>query len=246
MSCTVTKNLKIVKGSKADYESLCHYHYREHRLGPYAAIYAMKGEFSKIEKMQTAGVIVYAMPTAGCSLRNASLGFLSGLDKHTRLALINKNIRTISRVIIEPRFRTLGLAVRLVKETMPLLDVPIIEALAVMGQVNPFFEKAVMTRTDSGPCAANVRLTSAFGAVGINENDLIDPGLVQQKLNKLNTGDGGQKADFIEQEIIRFLQCYGRRRLMPSGLERIKFILSKLTDRPVYYFWKNPDLELRI
>jgi hypothetical protein len=49
-------------------------------------------------------------------------------------------------VIIEPRFRSLGQAVRLVKETMPLMNVPFIEALAVMGRVNPFFEKAGMTR----------------------------------------------------------------------------------------------------
>jgi hypothetical protein len=245
MSCTITQNLKIVPGTKKDYESLSHYHYREHHLGPYAAIYAIKGEFSSVEKLQTDGVIVYAMPTTGCQMRNAVFGFLSGLDKNMRLALINKNIRTISRVIIEPRFRTLGLAVRLVKETMPLLNVPVIEALAVMGQVNPFFEKAGMTRIDAPPSARVCRLIEAFGAIGITESGLIDPQLVQQKLDSM-LDTRCSMPDFIEEEISRFLQCYGRRRLMKPGLERTKFVLSKLTDRPVYYFWKNPKLELRI
>ena len=116
-------------------------------------------------------------------MRNiATGGIFAGLDKGTRLKLINKNIRTISRVIIEPRFRSLGLAVRLVKETMPIMDVPFVEALAVMGRANPFFEKAGLTRYDAPISASCVRLIEAFSAVGVDEQDLIDPGIVQQKL----------------------------------------------------------------
>jgi hypothetical protein len=242
-SCTVTKTLQIVHGTRADYESLSHYHYREHRLGPRAAIFAMKGKFRTATKLETVGVIVYAMPTAGAQMRNtATGGVFAGLDGTTRLKLINKNIRTISRVIIEPRFRSLGLAARLVSETMPLMNVPFVEGLAVMGRVNPFLEKAGMTRFDAPPSAGCTRLIGAFGTIGVDEQDLIDPQSVQQKLDKLKW----PAADFIEREIILFLQCYGQRRLMPTGINRAKFILSKLTDRPIYYLWKNPNLELRI
>jgi hypothetical protein len=239
-TCTVTRNLQIVPGTRADYESLSQYHYREHNLGPYAAIYAMKGGFRTAENLRIIGVIVYSMPAAGAQLRRVATGGLfDGLDRSSRLKLINKNIRTISRVIIEPRFRSLGLASRLVKETMPLMSVPFIEAMAVMGQVNPFFEKAGMTRYDGPVCTSCVRLIEAFAAISIDEQDLIDPILVQQKLDSLSS-------DFIEREMARFLQCYGQRRFMPTGIERTRFILSKLTDRPVYYFWKNPNIEIRI
>jgi hypothetical protein len=195
------------------------------------------------------------MPTAGLQMRSEALPFLAGLDRSTRMSILNKNIRTISRVIIEPRFRSLGLASRLVRETMPLMTVPFVEALAVMGQVNPFFEKAGMTRYDAPPSPACVRLLEAFGAVGIEQQDLIDPGLVQQKLNSmLDTersgvpifGTRSSMLDFIEGEIVRFLQSYGQRRLMPAGIERTGFVLGKLTDRPVYYLWQNPAIELRI
>jgi hypothetical protein len=246
-TCTVTRNLKIVPGTRADYESLSHYHYRESHLGPYAAIFALKGKFRTATKLETVGVIVYSMPTAGAQMRNvATGGVFAGLDKGTRLALINKNIRTISRVIIEPRFRSLGLAVRLVKETMPIMDVPFVEALAVMGRANPFFEKAGLTRYDAPISASCVRLIEAFSAVGVNEQDLIDPAVVQQKLEKLRTEGRGQRTDFIEGEMTRFLQGYGQRRLMQPGIERTRFILSKLTDTPVYYLWKNTNSELRI
>ncbi len=242
MCCTITKNLRIVQGTREDYESLSHYHYRESHVGPYAAIFALKGKLSAATILKTVGVIVYAMPAAGCKMRSAAIPILSGLaglDRSTRLKIINKNIRTISRVIIEPRFRSLGLAVRLVRETMPLMDAAFIEALAVMGRVNPFFEKAGMVRYDALPSLACVRLMEALGATGICERDLIDPRLAQQKLDELNRSATG----FIEREIVQFLQRFGRRRLMKPGIERTRFIVSKLTDRPVYYLWKNPKVE---
>jgi hypothetical protein len=262
MSCTITQNLQIVKGTRADYEMLSHYHYREsyvgsaigcadgetspaamRRGGPYAAVFALKGEFSASTKLETAGVIVYTMPAAGCQLRTTATGGLfAGLDKSARLKLIGKNIRTISRVIIEPRFRSLGLAARLVRETMPLMNVPFIEALAVMGRVNPFFEKAGMTRFDPPPSAGCVRLIEAFGTVGVDEQDLVDPRLVQQKLDGLRRPAAG----FIEREIVKFLQGYGKRRFMQGGIERARFITGNLTDRPVYYLWKNPKVKLRV
>jgi hypothetical protein len=239
-TCTVANHLEIVPGTREDYKSLSQYHYRECHLGPCAAIYSLKGKFRTAELLTTVGVIVYAMPTAGAAMRNvATGGVFAGLDKNTRLKLINKNIRTISRVIIEPRFRSLGLAARLVRETMPMMGVRFIEALAVMGQVNPFFEKAGMTRYDAPPSAACVRLLCALSAVGIEEQDLIEPESVQQRLMT-------HESQFIESEITRFLQSYGQRRLMPPGIERTRFVLSKLTDRPVYYLWQNPAIEMRI
>ncbi|MFH1370505.1 MAG: hypothetical protein ABII09_04385 [Planctomycetota bacterium] len=264
MSCTITQNLEIVPGTRADYETLSHYHYREshvgsaigcadgetspaamRRGGPYAAVFALKGKFRTATKIETVGVIVYAMPVSGCRMRSEATPIFSGLDKSTRLKLINKNIRTISRVIIEPRFRSLGLAARLVKETMPLMNTPFVEALAVMGRVNPFFEKAGMTRFDAPPSVGCVRLIEAFGATGIDEQDLIDLRLVQQKLDAMLDARSSM-LDFIEHEMTRFLQGYGQRRLMKPGIERTRFIVSKLTDRPVYYLWKNQNVELRV
>jgi hypothetical protein len=243
-TCTVTRNLEIVPGTRADYESLSHYHYRESHLGPCAAIFALKGSFRTAERLQTVGVIVYSMPTAGAQMRNIATGYsFAGLDKGTRLKLINKNIRTISRVIIEPRFRSLGLAVRLVRETMPIMDVPFVEALAVMGRANPFLEKAGLMRYDAPISASCVRLIEAFSVVGVDEQDLIDPAIVQQKLDSMLDAGAVQ---FIEREMSIFLQSYGQRRLMQPGIERTRFILSKLTDRPVYYMWRNPNVELRI
>ena len=245
--CSIIKKLRIVSGGYEDYKQLACYHYRDNKLGPYIAIFAMR------MGTKTVGVIVYTMPTAGAELRNVATGdFFRGFDRRTNLSLINRNIRRISRVVIEPRFRGLGLASRLARETMPKMNVPIVEAMAVMGMVNPFFEKAGMKaypafaeatagRTAKMP-ARCVQLIEAFGAAGVEEKELIDPEKVQRRIERLEKREAG----FIERQIREFLQSYGKRRDMPAGAERTRFVLSKLTERPVYYIWMNPEAAVSV
>ena len=234
-SCSICKKLHVVRACLDDYKKLAHYHYRDGKLTAYAAIFALRfGD-------ETVGVIVYAMPSAGLELRNvAADNLFTGFDKRTHLALINNNIRRISRVIIEPRFRSLGLATRLVRETMPQVNVPIVEAIAVMGLVNPFFEKAGMKAYRAKMPARCVQLGEALSMVGIEKDLLIDPQKAQRRLSQLQ----GAEAEFIKLQIRKFLQSYGKRRQMQTGLERTIYTLSKLTLRPVYYIWFNPKLEL--
>jgi len=240
-SCSICKKLHIVRACLDDYKKLAHYHYRDSELGPYAAIFALKGAPNAGLGRQTVGVIVYAMPAPAVELRNVATGDLfAGFNRATQLALLNKNVRCISRVIIEPRFRALGLASRLVRETMPRINVPIVEAMAVMGLVNPFFEKAGMKAYKAKMPARCVQLVEALNMVGVEKQELIDPQKVQRKLDRLRE----PAAEFIELEIKRFLQSYGKHRNSRAGPERTRYILSKLTLRPVYYIWFNPKLEL--
>jgi hypothetical protein len=241
--CSVCQKLRIVPGSRDDYKALAHYHYRDTQPGPFAAIFALKPEstWAAPSGVKTVGVIVYTTPCPRVEIRNlATGGLFAGFNRATQLALLNKNVRCIARVIIEPRFRGLGLASRLVRETMPRINVPIVEAMAVMGLVNPFFEKAGMKAFVANMPARCIQLIEAFSMVGMERQELIDPQKVQRKLDRLSA----MSADFIELEIKRFLQSYGRRRNSNAGLERTRYILSKLTSRPVYYIWFNPELEL--
>jgi len=242
-SCSVTKKLQIIRGSLEDYKQLAHYHYRDSHLGPFTAIFAIRPAkaLGAQSGPRTIGVIVYTMPSPAIELRNiATDNLFAGLDRTTQLDLVNKNIRCIGRVIIEPRFRGLGLASRLVRETMPEMGVPLVEAMAVMGLVNPFFEKAGMKAYAAKMPARCAQLIEAFSMVGIEKDMLISPQKVQQKLDQLRQPE----VEFIELQIKLFLQSYGKRRNSQAGLERTRFVLSKLTIRPVYYIWFNPKLQL--
>ncbi len=237
--CSVCRKLRVVPGCFDDYKQLAHYHYRDSRLGPFERIFALKSVGGTLQK-KAVGVIVYSMPVPGLELRNvATDNFFVGFDRSTQLALINKNIRCISRVIIEPRFRGLGLASRLVRQTMSKMDVSIIEAMAVMGLVSPFFEKAGMRAYTAKLPARCVQLTEAFSMVGIEDPELVDAEKVQRKLGQLPS----PQSEFIESQIKCFLQSYGGHRNDQTALERTRYILSKLTTRPVYYIWFNPKFD---
>jgi len=242
--CSVTEGLEIVPGKRSDYDKLKHFHYRAERLGVYAAIFCLKaaacttGGIIRGGDTAPVGVIVYTMPAPSCRLRNMALGDLfDGFGRADKLAIANKMLRCIGRVVIEPRYRGLGLAVRLVKETLPFAGVPFVEALAVMGKVNPFFEKAGMKAYYGPPKANCVQLTEALSLAGIEGYELLDARRVQSKIAKLSE----RKHRFIEDQISWFLQGYGKRRFMQPGVERIRYVLSRLTARPVYYVWIKED-----
>jgi hypothetical protein len=235
--------LEVVRGGIEDYERLAGYHYRERKAGPFAGIFALrvKGHLARRCGVKTVGVIVYRMPSMGCELRNAAMGgFFAGFDRVTGLSLVNKNVRCISRVIIEPRFRGIGLASRLVRETLAETGVAIVEAIAEMGMVNPFFEKAGMKAYTGKLPARCVRMQEALSLVGIEKEQLSDTANVQRKLEELEDDE----AAFIEREIKGFLEHYGKRRFMSAGYERTAFVLSKLAQRPVYYIWFNPEIRV--
>ena len=241
--CSVEKHLRIERAGIAEYHSLSQFHYRQRSIGVFTAIYAVMDRHPvRGRSGRPAGVIVYSNPVPNLTGRNAATGgIFTGLsDRRLQLQMLNKHVRCISRVIIEPRYRGLGLAGRLVRETMPKLDVAIVESLAVMGRVNPFFVKAGMKAYCGKPLERVERLIEALGITGIDEDIFIEPAKVQQKLDGLN----GAEAEFVERQIRRFLEAYGKRKSMRPGIERTRYVLSRLTDRPVYYIWFNPDKQL--
>lgn len=240
---SIYKHLRIVRGCLDDYKPFARFHYRDGRPGPVASIFILKsdGILGDIQPETSVGVIIYTMASPVLEMRNVATGnFFAGLDRGTQLALVNKNVRRISRVIIEPRFRGLGLASHLVRETMPRMNVPIIEAVAVMGLINPFLEKAGMTPCPVRQPVRAVQLIEAFNLIGIEVEQLIDPQKVQRKLDRLSLAE----TEFVERAIKCFLKSHGSRRNMLPGFERTRYILTRLTSRPKYYIWFNPKLSV--
>jgi ABC-type ATPase with predicted acetyltransferase domain len=88
-------------------------------------------------------VAVLSWPTVNSAVREEVLG-LGGWAPGRRLAFVNERVRTISRVIVHPQFRGVGVASGLVRRVCEECPTRWVEAFAVMGRVNPFFVKAGM------------------------------------------------------------------------------------------------------
>jgi hypothetical protein len=243
-TCSLCDKLEIVCGDMADYRQLAPYHYRDGRPTGIKAIFALRPRkpLSSLGR-KAAGVIVYTMPVPNVELRStATNNLFRGFDRQTQLAIINRNVRCISRVIIEPRLRGIGLATRLVRDTMPRMQVPIIEAIGVMPLVNPFFERAGMKVLMPSVRLEHVELVEALSLAGIEDAELLDPDAAQRRLDALSPSG----LQFVEIRIQQFLKSHGRRRTMLPGIDRTRFILSKLTEQPAYHIWFHPTMEINL
>jgi hypothetical protein len=237
--CSVKKYLSIGPAGPEAYQALAGFHYRDSTSGPFSHLFAIHEGHSRRRIMApVVGVIVYRPPAANLAIRTiATGGFFSGLPRAAGLALLNEHVRCISRVIIDPRYRGLGLAGRLVRETMPQTGAAMVEAASVMGLFHPFFTRAGMVEFRRPPDVKTERMKAALETVGIERRLWIDTEQVHRQIDALNT----PSRQFIEQQMQDFLQKFARRRNSPHSPGRTDFVLSKLGHPGNYYLWLNPE-----
>lgn len=153
--------LFLERGGAADYAGLSRFHYRKGRPATWAGVWVVRygpggsragvrGSGASLRSAPGVGgegrvvaVGVLSYPTLSVYVRDRVLG-LGRLSGAERIRFINQNIRTISRIIVHPTFRALGLARRLVECMLEDCPTRYVEALAVMGRAHPFFERAGM------------------------------------------------------------------------------------------------------
>ena len=167
--------LQIALGAPRDYAALERFHYLPARPATWAGVWTVRyapivvqasrlpygraGETPAPQEDRLVAVAVLSYPTINSAARDRALGLLS-LSPKRKLALVNRHVRTISRVVVHPQFRALGLASRLVAHVCHDCPTRWVEAFALMGRVHPFFEKGGMRRFD--PPAAHAPVYYLF------------------------------------------------------------------------------------
>lgn len=238
--------VRIERGGPGDYAALSVHHYRAGRPGSMMRVWAARrdaagvvGRFTgRRAEWQTVGVLIESMPSLLCKMRDwATSDRYAAWPAKQRAVLLRDEVRCISRVIVHPQWRGLGLAVRLVKAA---LDEPVTiftEALAAMGQVNPFFEKAGMTAYPRPSHEHDRRLSAALAAVGIEQIDVARAARFHQRLRSIGTRD----RRWMERELVRWhRRTDGRGR---GGGDPVAAALEAASKRllfqPVYYVKDN-------
>jgi ABC-type transport system involved in cytochrome c biogenesis ATPase subunit/N-acetylglutamate synthase-like GNAT family acetyltransferase len=147
--CSIFKSRCVKRGSIEDYKKLSCFHYRTQDDGESTG-QGIREYFKLLFNDDLIGVIVYSGSYLNLKPRNMVFGerYVYTAGDLTKARLINEEIARISRVVIHPKFRGIGLGAVLVKETLPQVNAKVIEVLAVMAKYNPFFEKAGMVKVD--------------------------------------------------------------------------------------------------
>ena len=148
--------LLLAPGCLRDYHALAPFHYRAKRPATVTRVLALFDPASAPDRGAPVAVLVESMPTIHCRSRDqATAGrYRSRGVGDPAIARLNAELRCISRVIVDPRWRGLGLAVALVRQALDTSTTTRTEALAAMGRVHPLFELAGMTAyhpQDDGP-----------------------------------------------------------------------------------------------
>ena len=139
--------LTLQRGVPGDYLDLEQFHYVARRPATYADVWSIRCcDAGTPSRVIAVGVLSYPVPS--CHARETVLN-RRHFTRRENLVFANQHIRTISRVVVHPQFRALGLSTALVRCLCAHCDTRYVEAIAMMARAHPFFERAGMRRVET-------------------------------------------------------------------------------------------------
>lgn len=240
--------LPIRIGSRADYLALKAHHYRSGHPMTTMRVLAIDERsptaadryLSRPPTPRPIAVLVESLPALSCRLRESALGGrYEHLRPRQRSAMLNQELRCISRVIIDPRWRGLGLAVRLVRHALATATTRYTEALAVMGRVSPFFERAGMIAYQRPPLPVDERALAVMRFAGLDPITLAMPDALAQQIESLPVA----ARELLACELGRWYRTAGGRGVSrrPEMIDILRAARQRLLAQPIYYMHENTD-----
>jgi ABC-type ATPase with predicted acetyltransferase domain len=240
--CSLLKQISIEEGTTKDYKVLSGFHYRSHHVGAVRKIFrAARGD-------EICGAIVYTYPGIGVAGRRQILPKMG-------ISELNQKLSNIMRVVVHPKYRTIGLGQKLVRETLEKCGTPYVETTAVMAKYNPFFERAGMTKIqETPPPRQAVAVREVLARLGFNITLLGSESCVMSQLKHLTKPElSTVRQAFTKSAHLRYLkeffyhQPYGKRQqyqqeVQTASLEKLAklvHVTALLLQTKVYLFWKK-------
>ncbi len=229
------RSLRIEPGGLKDYAALGHMHYRgDAAVGFVDKVFVCR-EYPGGEVL---GVVVYGRPALELSPRNACTAgrFVRRPD------LLNREVRCIKRLVVHPDVRGCGIGHRLVRATLPMVGTRFVETLAAIGEVNPVFEKAGMTRAGCTEPPASMR--TALGRLARMGVDPRDADFAVQVRTR----------PAVRQTVVEAVRAWYRattgglaERRCRQADGRLPQVFRQLAgSRPVYYIWARDAADWRM
>jgi hypothetical protein len=167
---------------------------------------------------------------------------------------LNEKLSVISRVVVHPKYRTIGLGSKLVHDTLSLAGTEYVEMSAVMAKHNPFAEKAGMKRiAEQAPPKEATRIVGLLRELGFNEQLLGSEKYVLEGLQTFNDQEIERiKQAFIKYSHPRFMKAfsyhlpYGQKQAYRKEIEHLNLeklahlikICGFLMQTKAYPFWQ--------
>ena len=236
--------MEVEQGSIDGWRKLSGFHYRGHNVAVPRKIFRL------MWRKTLCGVIAYTYPPPSCYGRRLVLPRIT-------IREMNKQLSIISRVVIHPKYRTIGLGAKLIHETLPLVSTPYVEMIAVMAKYNPFAEKAGMQKIAEQQKVESVSgVSKVLSKLGFDLQLLGSERYVKEKLESLNSEQiNDLKNAFISNKHPRFKKEFAVSRHQPYGktseyiqsiqnaempkIVKLIKLAGILSQTKVYLFWKK-------
>lgn len=191
--------IEIGEGSMDDYETLSAMHYRE--AAPALVRRVLVARDAQTDRL--AGVLVVSSPTLNGAWRALAWpGVFTGGDKKACAARLNRELRLLSRLVVAPEYRAMGVATALVRAYLAAPETRCTEALAAMGRFSPFLKRAGMTEYPMPPGPRHARLLDALAALGVEGWRLATPTLALDRARRAEKDKGW--SGFLRDELARW------------------------------------------
>jgi len=239
--CSLLDEMTVEEGSYEDWKSIAGFHYRSHRIAFMQKIFVLKrGD-------RVCGAVVYVSPMSAAPCRNRVL-------KIENMKELNKKLTRVARVVVHPKYRTIGAGVKLLRDSLPKCGKPCVEMIAVMARYNPFAEHAGMKKIcESKPNKSILKAVAELEKLGFTPYMLAVPEYNQRTLK--------DKIQQVKAILCSFSYPYNRRIAGAHGrftmedyrkwlkkADRDEFAralrrLAQLNQSKVYLFWKCSPIQ---
>ena len=168
---------------------------------------------------------------------------------------MNKQLSTINRVVIHPKYRTIGLGAKLIHDTLPLVGTPYVELIAVMAKYNPFAEKAGMQKITKQKTVVGVsEVSKELSKLGFDLQLICSERYVKEKLECLSNDEMSElKEAFSKNQHPRLKREFAGSHHQPFGktsnyiesiknadpvkMQKLIKLVGLLSQTKVYLFW---------
>ena len=168
---------------------------------------------------------------------------------------LNEKLSIINRVVIHPKYRTIGLGAKIIRETLPQAGTPYVEMVAVMAKYNPFAEKAGLRKiTEQQPLPGILEISDLLAKLGFNLQLLASERNALERVKRLTAEEVEQiREAFVENKHPRFKKEFAVSRHQPYGktedyvkcilgadskkLAKLFKLVGMLLQVKVYLFW---------
>lgn len=243
--CSLLKEMKVEDGTLEDWRKLAVFHYRSHNIS------ARRGIFCIRRHGELCAVIVYCYPFPQCAGRGSVLPKMD-------LKELNQQLSVISRIVVHPKYRTIGLGEKSIRDSLQLVQTPFVEMIAVMPKCNPFAERAGMRKVFvKDPPKAAINVTVELEKLGLDLRFLGSQRYVKAKLESLSADQLAElRATFVHNGHPMFREALGAIRHAAGEtpkkyaeklekadidkLARLVKIAAVLLQTKVYLFWETP------